>query len=125
MRAPNSYDKESGSVTFFADIPAGAIVQITDASREDILAASETSLKEALANYPGTKPSAVFLVSCAARRRILGTLTQQEYQLVKNHLSEELPCSGFYAYGEIAPLAPDSQAKFHNKTFVTLLMGDC
>jgi hypothetical protein len=125
MRAPNSYDKESGSVTFFADIPEGAIVQITDASREDILAASEASLKKALANYPGTKPSAIFLVSCAARRRILGTLTQQEYQLVKNHLSEELPCCGFYAYGEIAPLASHSQAKFHNKTFVTLLMGDC
>ncbi|HAX80357.1 MAG TPA: hypothetical protein DCY88_32110 [Cyanobacteria bacterium UBA11372] len=124
MRAPNSYDPKSGSVTFFADIPEQAIVQITDACREDILAASEASLKEALARYPGNKPSAAFLVSCAARRRILGTLTRREYQLVKTHLSEELPCCGFYAYGEIAPLASHTQAKFHNKTFVTLLMGD-
>jgi hypothetical protein len=124
MRAPNSYDPETGSVTFFADIPEGAIVQITDASREDILAASETSLKEALDRYPGINPTAVFLVSCSARRRILGTLTQKEYQLVKNHLSKDLPCCGFYAYGEIAPLETHSQAKFHNKTFVTLLMGE-
>lgn len=124
MRAPHSYDPESGSVTFFADIPPGAIVQITDASREDILAASETSLKEALDRYPGIKPAAAFLVSCSARRRILGTLTKKEYQLVKNYLSEKIPCCGFYAYGEIAPLEPRSGAKFHNKTFITLLLGE-
>lgn len=124
MRAPNSYDLESGSVTFFADIPEQAIVQITDASREDILMASETSLQEAIAHYPGTEPAAALLVSCAARRRILGTLTPQEYQLVKTHLPQDLPCCGFYAYGEIAPLKQHSQTKFHNKTFVTLLLGD-
>lgn len=124
MRAPNSYDPESGSVTFFADIPEQAIVQITDASREDILMASATSLQEATAHYPGTEPTAALLVSCAARRRILGTLTPQEYQLVKTHLPQDLPCCGFYAYGEIAPLKQHSQTKFHNKTFVTLLLGD-
>ncbi|MEB3293532.1 MAG: FIST N-terminal domain-containing protein [Synechococcales bacterium] len=124
MRAPNHYDLESGCVTFFADIPDQAIVQITDASRENILAASETSLREAIAHYPGSEPAAALLVSCAARRRILGTLTSQEYQLVKTHLPPGLPCCGFYAYGEIAPLTTCSPSKFHNKTFVTLLMGE-
>ncbi len=124
MRAPNSYDPDLGSVTFFADIPEQAIVQITDASREDILRASETSLQEAITHYPGANPAALLLVSCAARRRILGTLTYQEYQLAATYLPQNLPCCGFYAYGEIAPLQQHSQSKFHNKTFVTLLLGD-
>ncbi|MBW4517646.1 MAG: FIST C-terminal domain-containing protein [Timaviella obliquedivisa GSE-PSE-MK23-08B] len=124
MRAPNSYDLESGSVTFFADVPEQAIVQITDASRADILTASETSLQEAIAHYPGSKPTTALLVSCAARRRILGTLTSQEYQLVKTHLPSGLLCCGFYAYGEIAPLEQRGQTRLHNKTFVTLLLGD-
>ncbi|MBF2028061.1 MAG: FIST C-terminal domain-containing protein [Oscillatoriales cyanobacterium C42_A2020_001] len=124
MRAPNSYDLESGSVTFFADIPEQAIVQITDASREDILMFSETSLQEAIAHYPGIEPTTALLISCAARRRILGTLTPQEYQLVKTHLPLGLSCCGFYVYGEIAPLEQHSQTKFHNKTFVTLILGD-
>ncbi|MEO0985503.1 MAG: FIST N-terminal domain-containing protein [Cyanobacteria bacterium J06639_14] len=124
MRAPNGYDPETGSVTFFADLPEQAIVQITDASREDILKASKTSLQEAIAHYPGTEPNSALLVSCAARRRILGTLTPQEYQLAKTCLPQGLPCCGFYAYGEIAPLKQHSQSKFHNKTFVTLLLGD-
>lgn len=123
MRAPNSYDPESGSVTFFADIPEQAVVQITDASREDILMASETSLQEAIAHYPGLEPTTALLISCAARRRILGTLTSQEYQLVKTHLPLGISCCGFYAYGEIAPLEQHSPTKLHNKTFVTLLLG--
>lgn len=124
MRAPNSYDSELGSVTFFADIPEQAIVQITDASREDILQASETSLQEAITHYPGTNPTSLLLVSCAARRRILGTLTSQEYKLASTRLPEGLACCGFYAYGEIAPLHQQGPSKFHNKTFVTLLLGD-
>ena len=124
MRAPNGYDSETGSVTFFADLPEQAIVQITDASREDILRASETSLQEAIAHYPGTEPNSALLVSCAARRRILGTLTSQEYQLAKTYLPQGLQCCGFYAYGEIAPLKQHQPSKFHNKTFVTLLLGD-
>ncbi|MBD2456882.1 FIST C-terminal domain-containing protein [Nostoc sp. FACHB-87] len=123
MRAPNGYDQESGSVTFFSDIPEQAIVQITDANRQDILLASEASLKNALVNYPGLEPTAALLISCAARRRILGTMASEEYKLVKTHLPPTLPCCGFYAYGEIAPLMTKGQTQFHNKTFVTLLMG--
>ncbi|MEH2382666.1 MAG: FIST N-terminal domain-containing protein [Nostoc sp.] len=123
LRAPNGYDRQSGSVTFFLDIPEQAVVQITDATRDNILSASETSLKNALANYPGVEPTAALLISCAARRRILGTLAREEYQLIKKHLPEALPCCGFYAYGEIAPLVGKGQTQCHNKTFVTLLIG--
>jgi hypothetical protein len=123
MRAPTSYDSASGSVTFFSDIPDRAIVQITNASRENILAASTASLKCALSSYPGIDPKAALLISCAARRRILGTRTLEEYHLVKANLPPDLSCCGFYAYGEIAPLFDGGQTQFHNKTFVTLLMG--
>ncbi|MBD2511055.1 FIST C-terminal domain-containing protein [Nostoc muscorum FACHB-395] len=123
LRAPNGYDQQSGSVKFFLDIPEQAVVQITDATRDNILLASETSLKNALADYPGLEPTAALLISCAARRRILGTLTREEYQLVKTHLPYALPCCGFYAYGEIAPIASGGQTQIHNKTFVTLLIG--
>jgi hypothetical protein len=123
MRAPNGYDLESGSVTFFSDVPEQAVVQITDTSRENILSACETSLNKALTHYPGVEPTAVLLISCACRRRILGTLAQQEYQLVKTHLAKALPCCGFYSYGEIAPFVNGGETQFHNKTFITLLLG--
>lgn len=124
MRAPVSYDRQLGSITFFAGIPAGATVQITEASREEILNASMTSLKLAIDSYPGDLPAVALLVSCAARRRILGTQAKEEYEIIKDHLPKNLPCCGFYAYGEISPLEREGETQLHNKTFVALLLGE-
>jgi hypothetical protein len=124
IRAPISYNQESGSITFFGDIPDQAIIQISEAAYEDILAASKASFLNALDNYPGTEPSAVLLFSCVARRQILGTRAQEEYQNTKLPLTGYLPACGFYSYGEIAPIDRISQTQFHNETFVTLILGN-
>jgi hypothetical protein len=132
LRAPVKYDRAAGSITFFSDIPVGATVQNTTAVRQDILKATETSSHTALTNYPGHSPALALFVSCAARRRILGTQAKEEFESVKAQLPANLPCCGLYAYGEISPLidvtAPrtgrDKETQFHNQTFVTLLLGD-
>ncbi len=132
LRAPVTYDRAAGSITFFSDIPVGAIVQNTTAVRPDILKATATSSQTALANYPGSSPAFALLVSCAARRRILGTQAKAEFETMKAHLPDNLPCCGLYSYGEISPLVDttslragrDKETQFHNQTFVTLLVGD-
>ncbi len=132
LRAPVKYDREVGCITFFSDIPVGAIVQNTTAMRQDILNATETSSQSALAGYPGHSPAVALLISCAARHRLLGTQAKEEFEIVKATLPAGLPCCGFYSYGEISPLvdvtAPraggDKETQFHNQTFVTLLLGD-
>ncbi|MEA5619531.1 FIST N-terminal domain-containing protein [Cronbergia sp. UHCC 0137] len=123
MRAPIAYNEETGSVTFFADIPDQATVQMAVASSEDILAASKESFMTALNSYPGREPSAVLFFSCVARRQLLGTKTLQEYQNTKNCFAIPLPACGFYSNGEIAPLNTTNQTQFHNETFVTLILG--
>ena len=123
LRAANVFDQESGSITFFADIPEQAVVQIAETTREDILEASQESILNALENYPGCEPEAALFFSCASRRKILGTRTKEEYQIAKNCLTKVLPSCGFYSSGEIAPLEQSGQTEFHNKTFVTLLLG--
>lgn len=132
LRAPVTYDRAEGSITFFSDIPVGAIVQNTTAVRPDILQATATSSQTALANYPGHSPALALLVSCAARRRILGTQAKAEFETMKAHLPDNLACCGLYSYGEISPLVGtisleagrDNETQFHNQTFVTLLLGD-
>ncbi|MDZ8107846.1 MAG: FIST N-terminal domain-containing protein [Nostoc sp. DedQUE12a] len=123
IRAPIAYDPESGSITFFADIPDQALIQISEAGYEDILAASKASFMNALNNYPGKEPSAVLFFSCVARRQILGTRAQEEYENTKVCLNNYLPTCGFYSNGEIAPIDLISQTQFHNETFVTLILG--
>jgi hypothetical protein len=125
VRAPSSvYDPVSGSITFFGDIPEQAIVQITEASRDDILSASQASMTQALENYPGKAPATALFFSCASRRQILGSRTKEEYEGTQHGLTQALPSCGFYTNGEIAPLKQQGSTLFHNETFITLLLGE-
>ena len=123
MRAPINHDAKQGSITFFGDIPQGAEVQITQGSCEEILNSSELSMQQALDDYPGIQPDAALFFSCTARRQILSTRAEEEYQSAKKHLTAALPSCGFYTYGEIAPLEKYGSTLFHNETFITLLIG--
>lgn len=118
-----TYDPELGSVTFFDHIPEQAIVKLTKASRDEILAASRTSFMHALETYPGTEPEVALFFSCGARRYLLGTRTQEEHQLIHTCLPHPIPYIGLYSYGEIAPAGYNSASRIHNMTFVTLLLG--
>ncbi|MGJ5674132.1 MAG: FIST signal transduction protein [Nostochopsis sp.] len=123
MRVPNTYDVALGSINFLGDIPEQAVIQITDISRDEVIAAARSSLETALENYPGTVPEAILLFSCCCRRWLLGTRAKEEYQLVKQALPEDIPICGFYTYGEFAPLEPCGSTYYHQETFVTLLLG--
>jgi hypothetical protein len=122
-RSPIGSDPATGSVTFAGYVPTGMTVQITAASKDEILAAAETSIRQALERYPGPDPAAILFFSCFARQYILGSRTHEECELVKRHLTGEIPYAGFYTFGEISPLG--GETLFHNETFVTLVLGEC
>jgi len=123
MRAPISHDPEQGSITFFGDLPEGATVQITEFNCDQILNSSALSMQQAFDDYPGDKPEAALFFSCTARRKILSTRAEEEYQFAKKHLNTIIPSCGFYTYGEIAPLEQHGSSLLHNETFITLLLG--
>jgi hypothetical protein len=121
-RSPIGSDPDTGSVTFAGYVPTGMTVQITAATKDEILVAAATSMRQALANYPGQHPAVILFFSCFARQYILGSRTHEECELVKHHLTGDIPYAGFYTFGEISPLG--SETLFHNETFVTLILGD-
>lgn len=124
MRTSNgSYDPESGSITFFADIPPESEVQVVRSNRDEMVTSANSSMRQALEHYPGNHPTVALLFSCTGRMRVLGTRTQEEYQVLQQEISSDVICAGFYTYGEIAPSHPNGAAQFHNETFVTLLLG--
>ena len=63
------------------------------------------------------------IASCAVRNFLLGTRTSGEIERIRTGLDRGLPVSGFYAFGEIAPLGVNSTPSFHNETCVTVLIG--
>jgi hypothetical protein len=123
LRGFSGYDPVAGTITSFAEIPEQAIVQIATASREEILLGAKVSMQNALANYPGTAPEVALLFSCASRRKILGTRAHEEYQLIQTCFDRPITSTGFYTYGEIAPLTQFGATQLHQDTLVTLLLG--
>jgi hypothetical protein len=123
LRGCVGYDRELGTVSALADIPLDSTVQIAQASRQEILTATQTSIQKAIDSYPGKEPAIALFFTCCCRQQILGTYTGKEFVFGKNALGNDIPIVGFYTYGEIAPLVRDGQSRLHQMTFVTVLIG--
>jgi len=119
-----AFDAHTGAVNFLADIPEGKMVRITAADRGNILDGCRASIEKAFAGYPhGKKPEGALFFSCASRRDLLGTRTKEEFGIVGQVIGSEVPVCGFYAYGEIGSRNRSDEARFHNQTFVSLIIG--
>ena len=123
LRAASDFD-DDGSATFLGTVPEGAQVRISAvADSDEILAGTDESVAAALADFALPAPEAALIVSCAARKWLLGTRTGAEIDQVRDQLGQDLPVMGLYAFGEIAPLGDNRDIRFHNETCVTVLMG--
>jgi len=122
LRAPVNYNPD-GSITFTESVPQGASVQLTEAIREVILEDTKISTKGLTQKSSNFQPAFALGFSCAFRKDVLGTRTEEELEILRENLPPQLPVSGFYSYGEIAPLVKGQESFFHGATLVTLLMG--
>ncbi len=125
LRGFSSFDRTVGSITAFADLFEGDLLTIATASREDIIAAAKQPILEALQAYPGVEPAAALFFPCGANRQLLGTRIEEEFQLMQASLGHQIPCSGFYTFGELAPLEQQQETQLLQHTVVTLLLGTC
>jgi sigma-B regulation protein RsbU (phosphoserine phosphatase) len=122
MRAPIAYNPD-GSITFSDPIPQGAEVQLTEASRDDLIQDTQETSQRLMQSVSGWEPAFALAFSCAFRKEVLGTEAQRELEILKANLPPQLPIAGFYSFGEIAPLVPGGESKAHGATLITLLVG--
>jgi hypothetical protein len=124
MRAILGSDPATGSVFVGGTVPVGAIVQLTTADTEDILAGTRAALDRATAEFPvGAHPEAALIFSCAVRRFLLGSRTKVEAELARSVYGPSIPLTGLYCFGEIGPIPGTAKSRFLNETFTTLLLG--
>lgn len=123
LRGFSSFDRTMGSITAFADFSEGDSLKLATASREDIIAAAKQPILEALQAYPGIEPSVALFFPCGANRQLLGTRIEEEFQQMQASLGDQIPCCGFYTYGELASLDEQGETHLLQHTVVTLLLG--
>ncbi len=121
LRAPKSYNPDN-SITFSESIPEGALVQLTEAIRDVIIEDTRRTAEQLNQDLQFT-PRFALAFSCAFRKDLLGTRTNEELQILREVLPQPLPINGFYSFGEIAPLHRGQPTHFHGATLITLLVG--
>ncbi len=122
LRASIALDPGSSSITFVGNVPEDSMVQIAHSTRDKIVEAADLAIRRSVKGYPGKEPLAALCFSCCARKQVLGTRVVEEYEAIKKSFPD-LPVAGFYGYGEFAPLELHRPPRFHNETFIILVMG--
>ncbi|BDV01866.1 hypothetical protein TDMWS_19510 [Thermodesulfomicrobium sp. WS] len=105
LRSLIAVDAERHGLFFTTAIPEGSTVRLMHASMRDVLDAARTAARQIPQGC-----TAALMVSCVARRHVLGPLAEDEPAEVAATLG--VPMAGWYSYGEIAA-APCS---FRNQT---------
>ena len=123
-RALNTYNKETGEVTCFANVPENSYIGLLYCDGNDVATTCETGTRELVekikTNESGYEYSTVLIATCSLRNMFLADMRETEGKLISELLPSGLAVSGLYAFGEIAPTSVcGSKAvnRFHNATF--------
>ena len=123
-RALNSYNKETGEITCFANVPENSYIGLLYCDGNDVAHTSEMGIKEFMDKLKKESGdyeySTVLIATCSLRNMFLADMKETEGNLVKELFPSSLTVSGMYAFGEIAPTSiQDNKAvnRFHNATF--------
>ena len=103
------------------EVDPGGVAWAMAGDEESILAAVDSTCRDALAGLSGRPPVGLLTFSCAALRAILGDegIRREVARLERG--AAGTPFAGFYTYGEIARVRGISG--FHNQTLVVLAIA--
>ena len=123
-RALNTYSKDTGAVTCFADVPQGSCIGLRFCDGNDVAVTSEAGLRELNSKLEaaggGRRFSTALIATCSLRNMFLAGSKDTEGNLIKELLPPSISASGLYAFGEIAPTSMSGGKavnRFHNATF--------
>lgn len=121
IRAPLARN-ENGSLSFAAEIPEGAVIQVTRSEPESQVESAREAARKARAALGDATPAGAIVFDCICRNLILN----ERFVEAVSGMSEELggaPLAGFETYGEIA-LSVGEMSGFHNTTTVVLAVPE-
>ncbi|MCL2565046.1 MAG: FIST C-terminal domain-containing protein [Defluviitaleaceae bacterium] len=118
-RALHSYDKESGEVTCFANVPENSYIGLLYCDGNDVANTCESGIKELIDKINAADDdyeySTVIIATCSLRNMFLTDMKQAEGDRVRNLFPPSLTVSGLYAFGEIAPTSVRDNNKAVNR----------
>lgn len=115
IRTLLAVDESAHSLTFAGDVPQGYLCKLMRTNLDSLI--DNAGLAAEAAQPTSSNATGLCLVvSCVGRRLVLGQLTEDELEIVRENLGENTAITGFYSYGELAPFSDILQCQLHNQT---------
>jgi len=121
IRVIQAADLADRSVTFFADVPQGALVWMMETDPDALINGGADSCRQAVAGLGGAAPIGVIEFDCAVRQLQLGPDGVVEEIARMTEAVGDAPLVGMYSMGEVARVR--GMRGMHNMTSVSLALG--
>jgi len=123
VRTILSVDESNQSMTFAGDVPEGTSIQLMRAGHENLIEAAKNVSLISTSQLDKSCPTVSLIVSCVGRRLVMGESTEDEVEMLLNHLPKNTIQTGFYSYGEIAA-GRTGVCDLHNQTMTVTLIQE-
>ncbi|UOB19072.1 FIST signal transduction protein [Abyssalbus ytuae] len=123
VRTILNIDEQKNCMILAGDVPVGSKVQLMMATVDNIANGALKAAGLAMENRKN-KPELGILVSCVGRKLVMDQRVEEEIEEVQHVIGKEIPISGFYSYGEMAPFTTNKKCILHNQTMTLTLISE-
>ena len=120
VRTVIGIDAAEGAMMYAGSVPEGYVAQLMLGHFENLIAGAGRAA--ARAAIPDARLA--ILVSCIGRKLLLGQQIVDEVEAVRGVLGAACRLTGFYSYGEIAPLENSPFCDLHNQTMTITTIAE-
>lgn len=114
IRTLLAVNEAAQSLTFAGDVPQGSRCKLMRTNLDRLIESADVAAQQA--RPKNSSEGLCVIVSCVGRRIVLGQLTEEELEAVERHAGVAMKLTGFYSYGELAPVRDVLQCHLHNQT---------
>lgn len=124
VRTILSVDERNKTMTFAGNLPQGSTMRFMKSNFDRLINAAYEAGKDAMNGLGGSQSELAILVSCIGRKLILANRTEEEVEAAIESLSENTLITGFFSYGEIAPVDKIRKSHLHNQTLSVTVFSE-
>lgn len=124
VRTVLTVNEAAGTMTFAGDLPEGHHARFMKANFERLIDGAVGAANRSQEVLGVREPQLAILISCVGRRMVLGQRTEEELESVRQVVGDLAAVTGFYSYGEIAPLGETKACELHNQTMTITVLAE-
>ncbi len=124
VRTVLAVNESENSMTFAGNIPEGHHAKLTKSNVGLLVDGAVEAARAGRRMFDGGGTPLALLISCVGRRLVLKQRTEEELEGIRNVLGPAVTMSGFYSYGEFAPVNAANRCELHNETMTVTLIGE-